>query len=101
MLKSFYDKMPIRNKYPAQDKGTMHKQIRQAVDDFQSLNLGKQAGVKEILRKYVYGEIGLEEAYYDLLDNELILMPQRCGMHGKIQEDEKDLKEYIKSRLFS
>ena len=47
-------------------------------------------------------EIGLDEAYYDLLEDELIPMPQRCGMSAKIpvtEEDEKRLKEKIKNML--
>lgn len=79
----------------------MYNQIKQAADDFQGLSLDKQASVKEILRKYVDGEIGPDEAYYDLLDSDLIPMPQRCGMHAKIQEDEGKLKEHIRSKLFS
>ncbi|MFB3764610.1 MAG: hypothetical protein ACE14P_05110 [Methanotrichaceae archaeon] len=78
----------------------MHEQIKQAVDNFQGLSRDKQAGVKEILRRYVNGEIGLDVAYYDLLDNEFIPMPQRCGMHAKINEDEEKLIAYIKSKLF-
>ena len=79
----------------------MYQQIKQSVDDLQSLSLDKQASVKDILRKYVNGEIELDEAYYDLLDNSLISMPQRCGMHAKIQGDERELKEYIKNKLFN
>ena len=45
--------------------------------------------------------LGLMRPYYDLLDDDLIPMPQRCSMHSKIQEDEGTLKEYIKSKLFS
>jgi hypothetical protein len=47
-------------------------------------------------------EIGLDGAYYDLLEDELIPMPQRCGMSAKIpvtKEDEKRLKEKIKKML--
>lgn len=72
----------------------------QAVDDFQILSRDKQTGVRKVLRRYIEGEIGLDEAYYDLLDNDLISMPQRCGMSAKIQEDEGVLKEYIKGKLF-
>ena len=79
----------------------MQEQIKQALDNFQGLSRDKQAGIKGVLRRYVNGEIGLDEAYYDLLDNDLIPMPQRCGMHVKIQEDEGELKEYIKGKVFS
>ena len=79
----------------------MHKQIKQAVDDFQSLSLNRQNSIREILRKYIHGEIEIDEAYYDLLDNDLIPMPQRCSMQAKVQEDEGNLKEYINRKLFS
>ena len=55
-----------------------------------------------ILKRYAADEIGLDEAYYDLLEGELIPMPQRCGMSAKIplaEEDEIRLKEKIRSRL--
>ena len=55
-----------------------------------------------ILKRYAADEIGLDEAYYDLLEEELIPMPQRCGMSAKIplsEEDEIRLKEKIRSRL--
>lgn len=79
----------------------MHTQISRAVDDFQRLGSVEQANVKEILRRYVSGEIGLDEAYYDLIDKDLIPMPQRCGMHTKLQDDEEELKGYINRKLFS
>ena len=47
-------------------------------------------------------EIGLDEAYYDLLEEELIPMPQRCALSAKIPhtaEDEMRLRELIKSKL--
>ncbi len=79
----------------------MHMQIEQAADNFVSMSREKQGRVREILGRYVQGEIGLEDAYYELLDNDLIPMPQRCGMHAKLPEDEGTLKDHIKSKLFS
>lgn len=76
-------------------------QIEQAADNFVSMSREKQGRVREILGRYVQGEIGLEDAYYELLDNDLIPMPQRCGMHAKLPEDEGTLKDHIKSKLFS
>lgn len=90
----------IMDKYSLGYGRSVHKEIKQAVDDLQGLSLAKQAKIKEILKGYANGEIGIDEAYYDLLDNDLIPMPQRCGMHAKIQEDEGELREYIKVRLF-
>lgn len=92
--------MPIMDKYPSGYDRSVHKEIKQAVDGLQGLSLDKQTKIKTILRSYADGEIGLDEAYYELLDNDLIPMPQRCGMHAKIQDDEGALKEYIKGKLF-
>ena len=44
----------------------------------------------------------MDEAYYDLLEEELIPMPQRCALSAKIPhtaEDEMRLKEEIRSKL--
>ncbi len=89
------------DKYPAGYDRSVHKEIKQAVDDLQGLSQDKQTRIKKILRSYADGEIGIDEAYYNLLDNDLIPMPQRCGMHARVQEDEGELKEYIKDKLFS
>jgi len=58
--------------------------------------------MKAILERYAEGSIGLDEAYYEMLDEELIPMPQRCCLSAKIQttaEDEQRLKEKIMLRL--
>ena len=65
-------------------------------------SLKNQEKIRAILRRYVDEGIGIDEAYYELLDGELIPMPQRCGMSAKIpltSEDEIRLKEKIKSKL--
>ncbi len=57
-------------------------------------------GIRAILNRYARGEIDLAEAYYDLLEAELIPMPQRCAMSAKrspTAEDELRLKEKIRS----
>ncbi len=78
----------------------MHKQIEQAVERIESSSKGNQEKIKAILKRYAEGEIGLDEAYYELLDQELIPMPQRCGMQAKIPgQDEEDLKAKIRARL--
>jgi len=80
----------------------VYKQIEQALEKIDSSNRPNQEKIKAILKRYANGEIGLDEAYYDLLENELIPMPQRCGMSAKIpvtEEDEKRLKEKIKKIL--
>ena len=61
-----------------------------------------QEKIRAILKRYAADEIGLDEAYYDLLEEELIPMPQRCGLSAKIPhtaEDEIRLKEEIRSKL--
>ncbi len=78
----------------------MRKQIEQAVENIGSSSKEKQEKIKAILKRYVEGEIGLDEAYYELLDDELIPMPKRCGMQAKIPgQDEEDLKSKIRDRL--
>jgi hypothetical protein len=78
----------------------MRKQIEQAVERIESSSKGNQEKIKAILNRYVEGEIGLDEAYYELLEDELIPMPQRCGMQAKVPgQDEEDLKNKIRARL--
>lgn len=78
----------------------MYKQIEQALEKIDSSSKPNQEKMKAILKRYAMDEIGLDEAYYDLLEEELIPMPQRCGMSAKIpvtEEGEKRLKEKIKN----
>jgi len=78
----------------------MRKQIEQAVERIESSSKVNQEKIKAILKRYVEGEIGLDEAYYELLDDELIPMPQRCGMQPKVPgQDEEDLKKKIRAKL--
>jgi hypothetical protein len=78
----------------------MRKQIEQAVEKMGSSSKGNQEKIKAILKRYVKGEIGLDEAYYELLEDELIPMPQRCGMQAKVPgQDEEDLKKKIRAKL--
>ena len=80
----------------------MYKQIEQALEKIDSSSKPNQVKIKAILKRYAMDEIGLDGAYYDLLEDELIPMPQRCGMSAKIpvtEEDEKRLKEKIKNML--
>lgn len=76
----------------------VYKQIEQALERMDTSSKPNQEKMKAILKRYATDEIGLDEAYYDLLEDELIPMPQRCGMSAKIpvtKEDEKRLKEKI------
>lgn len=81
----------------------MYNQIEQALKDMDAKNVPDQEKIRAILKRYVSEEIGLDEAYYDLLEEELIPMPQRCALSAKIPhtaEDEIGLKERIRSKLF-
>ncbi len=78
----------------------MRKQIEQAVEKIGSSSKGNQEKIKAILKRYVEGEIGLDQAYYELLEDELIPMPQRCGMQAKVPgQDEEDLKRKIRAKF--
>jgi hypothetical protein len=80
----------------------VYKQVERALEKIDSSSKPNQEKVKAILKRYAMDEISLDEAYYDLLEDELIPMPQRCGMSAKIpvtEEDEKRLKEKIKNML--
>lgn len=80
----------------------MYKQIGKALKEIDAKKTPDQEKIRAILRRYVMDEIGLDEAYYDLLEEELIPMPQRCALSAKIPhtaEDEMRLKEVIRSKL--
>jgi hypothetical protein len=80
----------------------VYKQIEQALEKMDSSSKPNQEKIKAIMKRYAMDEVNLDEAYYDLLEEELIPMPQRCGMSAKIpvtEQDEKRLKEKIKSML--
>ena len=65
-------------------------------------NVPDREKIRAILKRYVAEEIGLGEAYYDLLEEDLIPMPQRCALSAKIPqtaEDEIRLREMIRSKL--
>ena len=78
----------------------MHKQIEGALANLNSSPPQKQEKIKAILFRYAQGEIGLDQAYYELLDDDLIAMPQRCAVFARVplsQEDESRLKEKIRA----
>ena len=80
----------------------MHTQIERALDNLGTSKKPRQEKMKSILKRYSDGEIGLDEAYYELLDDELIPMPQRCAVSAKIpltEQDETRLKEKIRGIL--
>jgi hypothetical protein len=80
----------------------VYEQIERALKAIDAKNMPDQEKMRTILKRYVTEEIGLDEAYFDLLEEELIPMPQRCGLSTKIPhtaEDEMRLKEEIRSKL--
>jgi hypothetical protein len=68
----------------------MISQIHQAIDNLESLSNLDQEKFKAILQRYVSGEVGIDEAYYNLLDGDLIPMPQRCAMYAKPEKSAQD-----------
>ncbi len=77
----------------------MHKQIEDALANLNSSAPQKQEKIRAILFRYARGEMGLDQAYYELLDDDLIAMPQRCAVFAKVplsEEDELRLKEKIR-----
>ncbi|HPA97790.1 MAG TPA: hypothetical protein PLQ24_04200 [Methanothrix sp.] len=80
----------------------MHRQIEDALANLNSSSPQKQEKIKAILFRYAQGEMGLDQAYYELLDDELIAMPQRCAVFAKVplsEEDELRLKEKIRGLI--
>ena len=81
----------------------MHRQIEDALANLKSSPPQKQEKIKAILFRYAQGEMGLDQAYYELLDDELIAMPQRCAVFAKVplsEEDELRLKEKIRDLTY-
>lgn len=82
----------------------MIKQIRAALDNSGNFSKGDLELFKVILHRYLLGEINIDDAYYDLLDGDIIPMPSRCAMYTKIEEtadEEEELKIYINLELFN
>ncbi len=82
----------------------MIKQIRAALDNSGNFSKGDLERFKVILQRYLLGEIRVDDAYYDLLDNDLVPMPSRCAMYTKVEEtadEEEELKKYINKKLFN
>ena len=80
----------------------MYKQIEQALKEMDAKNAQDQEKIRAILKRYAAEEIGLDEAYYDLLEEDLIPMPQRCALSARIPQtadDEIRLRELIRSKL--
>ena len=82
----------------------MLKQIRAALDNSGNFSKGDLERFKVVLQRYLLGEIRVDDAYYDLLDNDLVPMPSRCAMYTKVEEtadEEEELKKYINIKLFN
>ncbi|HOT06914.1 MAG: hypothetical protein A4E45_00104 [Methanosaeta sp. PtaB.Bin039] len=79
----------------------MIEEIEQAVQNISKMNPAQQAGVRLVLGRYASGDVTLDEAYYQLLDESLIPMPSRCGLKAKIEPlgQEERLKDLIRRLL--
>jgi hypothetical protein len=74
----------------------MQKQIEKALEKFESMKGRQKEEFRSILKKYLEGDIKLDEAYYLLLEGELIPMPSRCGLYAKVEpQGEDELKSKI------
>ena len=82
--------------------GHMIEQIQQAVENMENLNKEDQQKFRAILKQYLSGEMNIDEAYYSLLDSDLVSMPQRCSLYAKPEknaQDEEVLKNSINTKL--
>jgi len=80
----------------------MLKQIEKAAEKFDAMAGTRRNEFRSICQRYVDGQIKLDEAYYLLLDGDLIPMPSRCGMFQKSEitaEDEARLKNRIAEKV--
>ena len=76
--------------------------MEKALAEMDTRSPSDQEKMKAIFKRYAGQEIGLDEAYYDLLEGDLIPMPQRCGLSAKIphtSEDEMRLRDLIRSKF--
>jgi hypothetical protein len=82
--------------------GHMIEPIQQAVENMENLNKEDQQKFMVILKQYLSGEMNIHEAYYCLLDSDLVSMPQRCSLYAKPEknaQDEEFLKNIINTKL--
>ena len=82
--------------------GHMIEQIQRAVENMENLNKEDQQKFRAILKQYLSGEMNIDEAYYSLLDSDLVSMPQRCSLYAKPEknaQDEEVLKNSINTKL--
>ena len=65
----------IRHKYESDaTMDLVYHQIEQALEKMDSSSMQNREKSKAVLKRYVDGEIGLDEAYYELSVQELALM---------------------------
>jgi hypothetical protein len=84
--------------------GHMIEQIQQAVENMENLNKEDQQKFRAILKQYLSGEMNIDEAYYSLLDSDLVSMPQRCSLYVKPEknaQDEDILKKIINTNCLN
>ena len=78
----------------------MRKQIEQVVENFETLNKEGQRKAKEILKKYLDGEIKINKAYELLVDADLIRTFRDFSPEEITADDEERLKQYIRNKIF-
>ncbi len=80
----------------------MKEQIEGLVERFGSLGSEERSVVRDVLGRYAEGEMGMDEAHYLLLDEDLIPMPSRCTMYHKPEittDAEEALKALIREKV--
>ncbi len=80
----------------------MMEEIEKLVERFESLKEKERTKAAAILKRYIEGEMGLEEVHYTLLDEGLIPMPSRCTMYHKPKtspQAEEALRSLIKEKI--
>ena len=80
----------------------MMEEIEKLVERFESLKEKERTKAAAILKRYIEGEMVLEEVHYTLLDEGLIPMPSRCTMYHKPKtspQAEEALRSLIKEKI--
>jgi len=67
----------------------VYAQIEQALERLDSSSKQSQEKIKAILKRYATGEIGIDEAYYDLLESGLIPTPRGAACLPRSRPQQK------------
>ncbi|MGC9515417.1 hypothetical protein [Methanocrinis sp.] len=80
----------------------MIEEIEKLVERSEGLKERERTEAVAILKRYIEGEMDLEEVHYTLMDEGLIPMPARCTMYHKPEqrpEAEEALQSLIKEKI--